>query len=58
MYKKVESGSIINTNTLKQEIEQDWMLNRLDDTSSDINPYRELLVKNAEKIEMILSQME
>ena len=34
---------------LKQEIEQDGELNRLDDTSRDINPYRELIVNNAEK---------
>ena len=33
VYKKVESGNIINTNTLKQEIDQDQELNRLDDTS-------------------------
>ena len=55
VYKKVGSGNIINTNTLKQEIEQDLELNRLDDTSKDINPYRELIVNNAEKIETVLS---
>ena len=55
MYKKVESGNIINTNTLKQEIEQDQELNRLDDTRRDINPYRELIVNNTEKIETALS---
>ena len=38
MYKKVESGNIININTLKQEIEQDQELNNLDDMSRDINP--------------------
>ena len=32
-YKKVESGDIINTSTLKQEIEQDQELSKLDDTS-------------------------
>ena len=58
VYKKVESGNIINTNTLKQEIDQDQELNRLDDTSRDINPYRELIVNNAEKVETVLSQME
>ena len=45
MYKKVESGNIIN-------------IDRLDDTSKDINPYRELIVNNAEKLETVLSQME
>ena len=33
VYKKVESGNIININMLKQEIEQDWELSKLDDTS-------------------------
>ena len=36
----VESGSIINTDTLQQEIEQENELNRIDDTSRDINPYK------------------
>ena len=58
VYKNVESGNIININTLKQEIEQDQELNRLDDTHGDINPYRELIVNNAEKIQTVLSQME
>ena len=57
-YKKVESGNVINTNTLKQEIKQDQELSKLDDTSGDINPYRELIVNNAEKIDKGLSQME
>ena len=34
---KVESGNVINIDTIKQEMEQD--LDRLDDTSRDINPY-------------------
>ena len=34
VYKKVESGSIINVDTLKQEIE----LGKLDDTNREINP--------------------
>ena len=32
-------------------VQQDCELNKLDDTSGDINPYRELVVYNAEKIE-------
>ena len=43
---------------MKQEIDQDWGLNRLDYTSRDINPYRELIVNNAEKTDTILSQLE
>ena len=35
VYKKVESGTIININMLKQDIEQDQELNKLDDTSRD-----------------------
>ena len=58
MYKKVESVGMINTNTLKQEIEQEQDLSKLDDTNGDINPYRELIVNNAEKIETVLSKME
>ena len=44
IYKKVESRDIINISTIKQEIDQDWELNRLDDTNGDINPYRKLIV--------------
>ena len=58
VYKKVEPGNITNINTLKQEIDQDQELNRLEDTSRDINPYRELIVNTAEKAETVLLQME
>ena len=58
IYKKVESGNIINIDTLEKETDQDWELHRLNDTSGDINPYRELIVNNAEKLETVLSQME
>ena len=39
-------------------MEQDQELSKLDNTSGDINPYRELIVNNAEKIETVLSQMQ
>ena len=58
MYKRVESGDIIDINTLKQEIEQEQELSKLGDTRGDINPYRELIGNNAEKIGTVLSQME
>ena len=58
VYKKVESGNMININTLKQEIEQDQELSKLDNTRGEINPCRELIVNNAEKIETVLSQIE
>ena len=41
-----------------QEIDQDQELNKLDDTSGDVNHYRELIVNNVEKIETVFSQME
>ena len=40
IYKKRESGSIININTIKQELEQN--IDRIDDTSGKINPYQKL----------------
>ena len=48
IYKKVELGNVINIDTIKQEMDQDWDLNRLDDTSVDINLYRVLIVNNVE----------
>ena len=56
IYKKVESGSIINSDTIKQEMEHD--LNRLDNTSSDITSYHDIIVKNTKRHDTILSQME
>ena len=58
VYKKVELGNTSNISTIKQEIDQDQELNMLDDTSRDINACRELIVNNAEMVDMILSQME
>ena len=54
IYKKVETGEIINTDT----IEQEKQLNRIDDTSGETNPYKELTVNNAEKIEPLMTEME
>ena len=54
VYKNRESGEIINTETLHQERQ----LNRIDDTSRETNPYKELIVNNAGKIELLLTQME
>ena len=58
VYKKIESGGIINTDTLPQEIEQERQLNRIDGTSGETNPYKELIVNNTEKVEPLLTQME
>ena len=43
---------------MKQEIDQDNELDKMDDTSGEENPYRELIVNNASKIETTFSQME
>ena len=43
---------------IEQEIEQEKQLNKIDDTSGEINLYQELLVNNAEKIEPLMTQME
>ena len=47
VYKKIESGSIINIDTIKQEIDQD--VDQIDDTNSKINPYHKIIVNKAEK---------
>ena len=54
IYKKVETGEVINTNTTGKERQ----LDKMDDTGGDINPYKELIVNNAEKIEPLMTQME
>ena len=58
IYRKVETGGIINTDMIEQEIEQEKQLNKIDDTSREINPYQELIVNNVEKLEPLMTQME
>ena len=58
IYKKVEREEIVNTNMIEQEIEKERQLDKMDDTSGEINPYKELIVNNAEKIEPLMTQME
>ena len=48
----------INTDTIEQEIEQGRELDKMDDTSRETNPYKELIVNNAEKTEPLMTQME
>ena len=43
---------------IRQEIDQDIELDKMDNTSGDENLYRELIVNNTGKIETTLSQME
>ena len=58
IYKKVELGSLINKNTIKEELDADAELDRMDDNSGDENPYKELIINNACKVESSLTQME
>ena len=58
IFRKVETGEIINTDTIKQEIEQEKQLNKIDDTNGEINPFQELIVNNAGKMEPLSTQME
>ena len=58
VYKKTELGEIINTDTLQQEIEHERILNKIDGTKGETNPYKQLIVNNAEKIEPLMAQME
>ena len=58
IFKKVETGEMINTNIIQQEIEQEKQLSRIDDTSRETNPNKELIVNNVEKIEPLMMQME
>ena len=39
-------------------MEQEEQLNKIDDMSGETNPYRELIVNNAEKVEPLMTQME
>ena len=39
---------------VEQEIEQEKQLNKIDDTSREINPYQELIVNNREKKEPLI----
>ena len=40
---------MINTDTIQQEMEQEEQPNKVDDMSGEINPYKELIINNAEK---------
>ena len=57
-YKKVETWETINVDTMKLQIEQEKQLSQMDDDNGEVNPYRDLVVNNAEMIEMQKTQME
>ena len=58
IYKKVELGSLINKNTIKEELDTYIQLDRMDDNSGDENPYKELINNNAYRVENVSPQME
>ena len=39
VYTKVETGKIINTDAIQQEMEQEEQLNKIEDRSGETNPY-------------------
>ena len=49
---------MINKNIIKEELDADVELDRMADNSGYENPYKELIVNNAGKIESTLTQME
>ena len=58
IYKKAESGSLINKETLRDEIDLAAELDRVYDDNGDKNLYKELIVNNTIKIDGASSQME
>ena len=58
IYKKIETGEMINADTIQQEMEQEERLSKIDDTSRETSPYHELIVNNGEKVEPLMTQME
>ena len=55
VYIKTEPGSIINIETIEQEIDHD--IDKIDDTKSEVNPYCEIIVNKAERDDIIISQI-
>ena len=39
VYKKVETGEMINTDMIQKEMEQEEQFNKMDDSNGDTNPY-------------------
>ena len=58
LYEKVELGSLINKNTMKEELDANAELDRMDNNNGDENPYRDLVVNNVDRVEMSHSPME
>ena len=58
IYRKVELGSLIDKNTVKEELDADAELDRMDDNNGDKNPYRDLVVNDVDKVEISHSPVE
>ena len=58
IYRKIETGEIINRDMIEQEIEQERQLDKINDTSEEANPYKKLIVDNADRIEPLMTEME
>ena len=58
IYKKVESGSMENIETIKQEIETDKLDNNSNQDEDEVNPNHEIIMNKVEKENKITSQME
>ena len=58
IYKKKESGKLINTETIQQELECERQLDKIDNTSRDTSLYKDLIVNNTEKFEPVSTQQE
>ena len=58
IYRKVETGEMLNTDTTEQQMEQEKQLSKIDNTNGETNPFQELVVNNAEKVETLMTQME
>ena len=56
VYKKIESGSVINVDTIKQKIDQ--YVHKIDETNGKINQYCKIIITKAERDDTIISQME
>ena len=54
----METGEYVNADAIQQEVEEEKQLNKIDDDNGEETPYRELIVNNAEKMEVQKNQME
>ena len=58
IYKKVEQESIVNVETIKQEIEDDRLDQDNTDNEEEVNPYQNIIVNEFDRENIITSQME